>query len=46
MADERIKVILDVDAEVSKARSNISNLTKVFDNIGGTKGGQLREILS
>ena len=46
MADERIKVILDIDAEVSKARSNISNLTKVFDNIGGTKGGQLREILS
>lgn len=46
MADERIKVILDVDAEVSKAKGNISSLSKIFDGVGGSKGNQLRELLS
>jgi hypothetical protein len=42
---ERISVILDVDAEVSKAKGNIGSLTKVFSGIGGNKGNQLRDIL-
>ena len=43
---ERIGIILDVDAEISKAKGNISSLSKIFDNIGGSKGNQLRNILS
>ena len=43
---ERIGIILDVDAEVSKAKGNISSLSKIFDGIGGSKGNQLRNILS
>jgi hypothetical protein len=46
MSKERISVILDVDAEVSKAKINIGSLTKIFDGIGGNKGNQLRNILS
>ena len=42
---ERIGIILDVDAEVSKAKGNISSLSKIFDGIGGSKGNQLRNIL-
>ena len=29
---ERIGIILDVDAEISKAKGNISSLSKIFDN--------------
>ncbi len=46
MSKERISVILDIDAEVSKAKGNIGSLTKIFDGIGGNKGNQLRNILS
>lgn len=43
---ERIGIILDVDAEVSKAKGNISSLSKIFDGVGGSKGNQLRDLLS
>lgn len=43
---ERIGIILDVDAEVSKAKVNISSLSKIFDGVGGSKGNQLRDLLS
>ena len=46
MSSKKIGVILDVDAEVSKAKSNISSLGKIFDGIGGSKGNQLRDILA
>ena len=42
---ERVSVILDVDAQVSKATSNISSIGKMFDGFGGKKGSQLRDIL-
>jgi hypothetical protein len=42
---ERIGVILDIDAEVSKAKVKTESLTKIFDNVGGNKGNQLRNIL-
>ena len=45
MSKERIGIILDIDAEVSKAKGNISSLTKIFDGVGGNKGNQLRNIL-
>lgn len=43
---ERIGIILDVDAEVSKAKGNIGSLTKIFEGVGGNKGNQLRDLLS
>ena len=43
---ERIGVILNVDAEVSKAKGNIESLSKIFDGVGGNKGNQLRNILA
>ena len=46
MSKERIGIILDVDAEISKAKGNISSLTKLFDGVGGSKGNQLRDLLS
>ena len=42
---ERVSVILDVDAQVSKATSNIGSIGKMFDGFGGKKGSQLRDIL-
>jgi hypothetical protein len=35
MSNKRIGIILDVDAEVSKAKGNIGSLSKVFEGIGG-----------
>lgn len=46
MSNKRIGIILDVDAEVSKAKGNIGSLSKVFDGIGGKQGNQLRDILA
>ena len=46
MSSKRIGIILDVDAEVSKAKGNIGSLSKVFDGIGGKQGNQLRSILA
>jgi uncharacterized coiled-coil DUF342 family protein len=46
MSKERISIIFDVDAEISKAKGSIGSLTKIFDGIGGNKGNQLRNILS
>jgi hypothetical protein len=43
--EERIGVILDIDAVVSKAKTKTESLTKIFDNVGGNKGNQLRNIL-
>ena len=43
--EERIGVILDIDAVVSKAKAKTESLTKIFDNVGGNKGNQLRNIL-
>ena len=43
---EKIGVTLDVGAEVSKAKSSIESLSKVFDGVGGGKGNQLRNILA
>jgi hypothetical protein len=41
----KIGVILDVDAQVSKAEGSIENLKKSFEGIGGTKGNRLKDLL-
>lgn len=45
MADTRIKVVLDLDSDISKAKSSISQLNQAFSNIGGAKGNALTNTL-
>ena len=45
MADTRIKVILDLESDISKAKSSISQLNQAFSNIGGSKGNALTATL-
>lgn len=41
MADTRIKVILDLDSDISKAETGIKQLSEAFSKIGGSKGNAL-----
>ena len=45
MADTRIKVVLDLDSDISKAKSSINQLNRAFSNIGGSKGNALTSTL-
>ena len=45
MADKRIKVVLDLDSDISKAKSSINQLNRAFSNIGGSKGNALTSTL-
>ena len=45
MADTRIKVVLDLDSDIKKAKIGIEQLSQAFSKIGGSKGNALTTTL-